>query len=178
MSEFIQGEDVRIHESSLMTRPNICKFGNHIAIDYGFYCTTRLTVGDYVHVSSHVAIIGGAMTSATLKDFSFVSSGTKIICSSDNMLGDGLVGPFIPEPYQDSRTSAPVVFEKFSGTGVNAVVLPGVVLAEGSILGANSLLKKSTEPWTIYVGNPAKPVKIRNKATIYRYAEELGYSHD
>jgi acetyltransferase-like isoleucine patch superfamily enzyme len=51
--------------------------------------------------------------------------------------------------------------------------MPGVTLAEGSILGANSLLTKDTEPWTIYVGIPAKPVKIRNKEKIIKYAKIL-----
>ena len=53
--------------------------------------------------------------------------------------------------------------------------MPNVTLAEGSILGANSLLTKDTEPWTIYVGSPAKPVKIRDKDKILQYAKELGY---
>ena len=51
--------------------------------------------------------------------------------------------------------------------------MPGVTLAEGSILGANSLLTKDTEPWTIYVGSPAKPVKIRDRGKIIEYASKL-----
>ena len=177
MNNYDQGIDVRIHNNAEFTRPHLCKFGNHVAIDYGFYCTTQLIVGDYVHVSSHVSVIGGMDASLTLHDFSHVSTGAKIVCSSDKMLGDGLVGPFIPEPYQDTRKTAPVVFERFAGTGANAVILPGVTLAEGSIVGANSLVISSTEPWTIYAGTPAKPIKQRNKENIYRYAEELGYQH-
>ena len=53
--------------------------------------------------------------------------------------------------------------------------MPGVTLAEGSILGANSLLTKNTEPWTIYVGSPAKPIKKRKKDIIIKNAKELGY---
>jgi galactoside O-acetyltransferase len=48
-------------------------------------------------------------------------------------------------------------------------------LAEGSVIGANSLVTKSTEPWTIYVGSPAKPVKARPKEKMIEYARRLGY---
>jgi galactoside O-acetyltransferase len=42
-------------------------------------------------------------------------------------------------------------------------------------LGANSLATKDLEPWTIYVGSPAKPVKMRDKDIVLKYAKELGY---
>jgi galactoside O-acetyltransferase len=51
--------------------------------------------------------------------------------------------------------------------------MQGVTLAEGSILGANSLLTKNTEPWTIYVGSPAKPIKIRDKESVIQLGEKL-----
>jgi galactoside O-acetyltransferase len=51
--------------------------------------------------------------------------------------------------------------------------MPGVTLSEGSILGANSLLTKDTEPWTIYVGSPAKPVKVREREIIINNAKKL-----
>ena len=51
--------------------------------------------------------------------------------------------------------------------------MPNVTLAEGSILGANSLLTKNTEPWTIYVGSPAKPIKKRDSKIIYEYYKKL-----
>ena len=53
--------------------------------------------------------------------------------------------------------------------------MPGVTFGEGAILGANSLAVKDLEPWTIYVGSPAKPVKERNKDIILSHVKELGY---
>ena len=64
---------------------------------------------------------------------------------------------------------------KFSAIGVNSVVLPNVEMAEGSVLGANSLLLKDTEPWGIYVGSPAKIIGYRDKNLILEAAKELGY---
>ena len=51
--------------------------------------------------------------------------------------------------------------------------MPGVTLGQGSILGANSFLKGDAEPWTIYAGNPARPIKDRPMGPMIKYAQEL-----
>jgi len=71
--------------------------------------------------------------------------------------------------------SEPIIFEDFATLGVNCTVLPGVTLAEGTIVGANSLITSDTEPWTIYGGSPAKPLGKRDKNRAMQAAKELGY---
>jgi galactoside O-acetyltransferase len=168
------GEDVIISDLALIKRPHLCKIGSHNAIDNGVTISTKLIMGDYIHIAPFVVIIGGEKSELILENFSFIASGTKIVCGSDDYTGNGLVGPTIPDEYRDVKYTT-VKFEKFGGCGVNCTIMPGVTLSEGSILGANSLLTKDTEPWTIYVGSPAKPVKIRKKETILENAKKLGY---
>ena len=45
--------------------------------------------------------------------------------------------------------------------GQNAVVLPGVHIGDGAIIGANSVVGSDVDPYTIVVGNPAKPLRKR-----------------
>jgi len=174
----ITGVDVRIHANAEIIRSDVCMIGNHVAIDSGFYCTTELIVGDYVHISPHVAVIGGGATALRIGDFCYVSVGTKMICGSELFHGDGLIGPLIPDEYKDQQLLEPIVLERFSGTLANSVVLPGVTMAQGSVLGANSLLKHNTEPWTVYVGSPARPIRSRSPHKAYEYAKKLGYEYD
>jgi galactoside O-acetyltransferase len=169
------GKDVFISKDALIKKPHLCDIGSHNAIDNGVTISTELVMGDYIHIAPFVVIIGGEKSKLILEDFSFVASGTKIVCGSEDYTGAGLVGPTIPAQYRKISYTT-VKFEKFSGCGVNCSIMPNVTLAEGSILGANSLLTKSTEPWTIYVGSPAKPVKIRNKEIIIEYAKQMGYT--
>lgn len=171
----IHGQDVIIDPHTRFTRSDQVTLGNHVAIDWGFYCTTALTIGDYVHISPHVAVIGGGHGSLTIGHFCFVSVGAKIVCASEQFWGEGLIGPVIPEAYKDVILNEPVVMENFSGVCANSVVMPGVRMAQGSILGANSLLKHNTEPWTIYAGSPARPIKTRRSDKMKQYAKELGY---
>jgi galactoside O-acetyltransferase len=51
--------------------------------------------------------------------------------------------------------------------------MPGITIREGSVIGAGSLVTKDTEPWMIYVGSPAKAVKLRDKELILRGGKEL-----
>ncbi|MDD3466560.1 MAG: CatB-related O-acetyltransferase, partial [Campylobacterales bacterium] len=43
----------------------------------------------------------------------------------------------------------------------NAMIMPGVKIGDGAIIGANSVVTKDIEPYTIVAGNPAKQVKKR-----------------
>lgn len=43
--------------------------------------------------------------------------------------------------------------------GTKTVILPGVSIGEGCIIGAGSIVTKSIPPFTMAVGNPARPIK-------------------
>lgn len=166
------GIDVFIHDSAIIKHPSETSIGSHVAIDNGVTVSTKLEVGDYVHIAPFVCMIGGKDSKIIFEDFSGAAAGTKLVAGGEDYTGSGLVGPTIPAKYRDIKYST-IKFEKYSICGVNCSVLPGVTLAEGSVLGANSLLTHDTEPWTIYVGSPARPIKIRNKETILKYVDEL-----
>jgi acetyltransferase-like isoleucine patch superfamily enzyme len=168
------GHDVFIHDSAMIKHPHLCNIGSHVAIDNGVTISTMIDVGDYVHIAPYVVMIGGKTTKVVFEDFSFCAAGTKIVTGSEDYTGKGLVGPTIPAEMR-SFIFGDVTFKKFSGCGVNCSIMPGVTFGEGSILGANSLAVKDLEPWTIYVGSPAKPIKTRDKEKILEYAKKLGY---
>ena len=43
--------------------------------------------------------------------------------------------------------------------GANVTILPGVTLGRCSVIGAGSIVLKNTEPYGVYVGNPARKIK-------------------
>ena len=45
--------------------------------------------------------------------------------------------------------------------GQNATILPGVHVGDGAIIGANSVVGRDVEPYTVVVGNPARPIRKR-----------------
>lgn len=54
---------------------------------------------------------------------------------------------------------ARVVIEDETWIGANVTILPGVTIGRCSIIGANSLIVKDVEPYSIYAGNPAEKIK-------------------
>jgi acetyltransferase-like isoleucine patch superfamily enzyme len=168
------GDDFYIDEDVIIKRKDQASFGSHVAIDKGFYCTTQISVGDYVHISAYCTVIGGKDGVFIMEDFTGLSAGCRVVCCGDDYISGHLMNPTVPIKYRKVKNDK-VVMEKFSCLGSNCVVLPGVTISEGSVIGANSLVTKTTEPWTVYVGSPARPIKKRPKELSYKFAKELGY---
>ena len=171
----IKGNDVYISNSCEIKRPNLCKVGNYIAIDTGFYCTTALEIGDYVHISPYVTCIGGEKGKFIVKGFNNIMAGARIICGSDRFDSSGLFGALIPEELKGTQIIKPVIMEEFSNIGTNAVVLPGTTLRRGVLLTIGSVLQGDTEEWGVYKGNPAVLVKKIDSSKIIGNARRLGY---
>lgn len=169
------GIDIFISPNVEIKRPHLVNIGNHIAIDSGFYCTTQLEIADYVHIGPQVTVIGGAAGMLKIGNFTSISAGCRLICGSDSFAGDGLVSTVVPKNLNGEVIIKPIVIENFASITTNVVVAPGVTIAEGSVIGANSFVNKDTEPWTIYVGNPARPIKTRSKEIMIEHAKTLGY---
>jgi acetyltransferase-like isoleucine patch superfamily enzyme len=167
------GKDLYVDPTSRIKHPESVEFGDHVAIDMGVYASTSMEIGDYVHIAPYTCIIGGKDSKLVMGNFAGISSGCKILCGSDDFT-KGLMNPQVPIEYRSPKITT-VTFEDYSCVGVNCVVMPGITLAEGSVVGSNSVLTKDTEPWTIYVGSPAKPVGKRDKEIILKNAKELGY---
>jgi len=174
MKEFKKiGIDVRVDDMARITRPDLIELGNHISIDMCTYISVSAKIGNWIHIAPQVSIIGGADSLLIMEDFSAIATGSRIVCASDDFK-KGFTCPFIPIEYRNV-INEPIILRRFAVVGVNCVVLPGVEMAEGSVLGANSLLLNDTEPWTIYVGSPAKPIGIRDKKLLLKGAKELSY---
>ncbi len=169
------GENVFIDKNVNITRPILVELGNHIAIDYGFHCTTKIVVGDYTHIGPHVSCIGGACGELITKGFNNIMGGARIVCGSDRFDDSGLFGALIPDELKGRQIIKPIIMEEFSNIGTNAVVMPGSILRKGVLLTAGSLLMGDTEEWGIYKGNPAVLVKIIDGSKIIENAKKLGY---
>ena len=170
------GNDVIIDDWVRFKRPELIIIGNHVAIDWGFYCTTAMETGNYVHISPFVSCIGGKDGKFILKGFNNVMAGTRIVCGSDRFNDSGLFGALIPEELKGKQIVGTVTMEEFSNIGTNAIALPNSILRKGVLLTAGSLLMGDTEEWGVYKGNPAVLIKKINGAKIIENAKKLGYN--
>lgn len=55
--------------------------------------------------------------------------------------------------------SKPIVISSKVWIGFDVTILKGVIIGEGAVVGAKSVVTKDVEAWTVVAGNPAKIVK-------------------
>ncbi|MBC7508477.1 MAG: acyltransferase [Ferruginibacter sp.] len=167
------GVNVEIGQNVFFRYPHLVEIDDNVIIDEFCYFTTALKIGSYVHISPHCSVIGGSKSIFTMEDFTGLSAGCKIVCSSDNYLGDGLTNPTIPAQFHATVNYSFVFMKKHSLLGTGCIVHPGVTLHEGAVGGSGSLISKDLKEWSINVGTPARYLKERPRETILTFEQEL-----
>ncbi|OQA23344.1 MAG: dTDP-4-amino-4,6-dideoxy-D-glucose acyltransferase [Chloroflexi bacterium ADurb.Bin360] len=159
------GADVVIWPMAKIVMPEVISIGNSVIVDDFVFLVggAKTIIGDFIHIASFTSITGGG--EFIMEDFAGLSGGVHIYTGNEDYSGGCLTNPAVPAPYRVPTRSF-VRIEKHAIIGANSVVLPGVVIGEGAVVGANSLITKSCDPWTINVGSPAKPIKVRPKERI------------
>jgi len=104
-------------------------------------------------------VICYCVDTVTIAEFATVSQRAHL-CTGSHDVQDSAF-PLLTKPIEIAA-NAWVAAEAFVG--------PGVVVGEGAVLGARGVTAKSLRPWTIYVGNPAKPVGRRREEAAASYA--------
>lgn len=127
--------------------------------DYSFIDAGKsLTIGKHCMITWHAVIEGGGTTK--LGDRCFLGPSSKLLTSTYEF--DGLyAAEFITPECRDFRRGD-ITLEDDVYIGANCIVMPGVHIAEGIVVGANSVVTHDlTEPWSIYVGSPCRKVRDR-----------------
>jgi galactoside O-acetyltransferase len=166
------GKDVLIWPLAKIVNPECVTIGDSVIIDdYVFIMGGKETlIGSFVHIASFTSVTGGGKF--VMGDFSGLSGGVRVYTGNEDYSGACLTNPAVPYPYRIPIRSF-VHIGRHALVGANAVILPGVTLGEGAVVGANSLVTKDCDPWTVYIGTPAKAIKSRPKEKILELEARL-----
>ncbi len=135
--------------------------GSHVRIDDFAILSGKNVIGDYVHIAAYSALYGGT-EGIFIDNFSNISSRVSIYSKNDDYSGMTMTNPMVAERYKNVE-SAPVKIGRHVIIGSTSVVLPGVLLAEGSAFGSFSFINHDSEAWSINAGIPFKKIKERNQ---------------
>ena len=108
----------------------------------------KLRIGDHVWIGQRAWLDN--IDQLTIGDNVVISQGAMIIQGSHDY-----------KRVDYPTLHKPVVLEEGSWVGAGAMVMLGVTLRSHAVLGAGSVATKDLEPYTIYRGNPALPVRER-----------------
>lgn len=152
------------------------EIGDNVIIDDFCYFSASVKIGSNVHIGPFCSVTGGASSEFIMEDFSGLSSGCRVICSSDDFIND-LTNPTVPSAYRPHCTPGKVVLERHAVLGINTLVMPNVTIHEGAASGAGALIRQDLEAWSINYGSPSQQHGFRNKEAILQlekaYLEEL-----
>lgn len=129
-------------------------------------CNTS-KVWDMVHIDSPGKLSIGSHSS--------INRGSVINCGGGVTIGNNvLIGPNVTiysqnHSYIDKKVlikeqgydKSPVLIEDDSWVAASCIILPGVKIAQGTVIAAGSVVTKSTEPYSVYAGVPAKKISER-----------------
>ena len=156
------GDNVMISEKACIYRPNLMEIGSNVRIDDFCIISGKAKFGNYIHISVNCYIFGGS-AGVEMDDLSTLAHGVQVLTSSDDYSGESLTNAMVPNKYKLKKQNKHVFIGKHCIVGAGSVILPGASIAEGAAVGAVSLVKTPTEPWSIYAGVPAKKIKDRSK---------------
>jgi acetyltransferase-like isoleucine patch superfamily enzyme len=155
------GRNVKISDKASIYNADQIEIGDHSRIDDFCVISGKVTIGRNVHIAVFCNVAGGEK-GITFEDFSGLAYGCQLFTQSDDYSGNTLTNPTVPDQYKNETKKA-IVIGKHSIIGTNSLVFPGVVMGAGTSVGAQSLVTKSTDEWSIYAGRPAKRIKARGK---------------
>jgi len=158
------GDNVKIARSSQLLNIGQIEIGNNVRIDN--FCTIAPSSKAIFHIGNNIHICAynfyNGQQDIIIEDFCSIGNFCQIFTTMDDFSGKSMTGAIVPRKLINSFSDK-VVIKKHTIIAPNCIVLPGVILEQGTAIGAFSLVKKSTKPFSIYAGVPAKFLKSRSK---------------
>lgn len=149
MAKIIRPQNVELDDN--------CRIFDFTFIDGG----KSIKIGKYSTITWYVLIEGGGFSA--IGDRVFIGPGTKILNSTYKLNGYYTV-EHLPEGCQEIEYGD-IAIKDDAYIGANCTIMPGVTIGEGAVIGANSLVNKNIEPWSINVGTPCRKIGAREKPT-------------
>jgi acetyltransferase-like isoleucine patch superfamily enzyme len=165
-----------ISPSSRIRHQEHFAIGEYSIVDDYCYFSTRVRIGRCSHIASGCSIAGGEHMQFAIGDFSSLSSGVRVWCTSDDFVNDlvTIIPPGV-EQIKDHLIQGDVILGHYTAVGSNSVVMPRNQIPEGTVIGALSLVPVAFEfrPWSVYAGIPIRYLRPRNKESVTDQARRL-----
>ncbi len=165
------GQNVRISDRAAIHGASDMRIGDNSRIDDFCVVSGRIDIGRNVHLAPFCLVAGGT-PGIVLEDFVGLAYRVSVFAQSDDYSGETLTNPTVPARFK-RELRAMVRLGRHCIVGASSIICPGVDLAEGTSVGAASLVLKSSAPWTILAGIPARVLKDRSRDLLALEADYL-----
>ncbi|WP_296126579.1 acyltransferase [Pseudomonas sp. Ga0074129] len=155
------GLNVHISDKASIYNADQIEIGDNSRIDDFCVVSGKVRIGKFNHITP-MCLIAGGEPGVYFEDFCTLAYGAKVFSQSDDYSGETMTNSLVGKKYKKERFES-IYIGKHVIVGAGSIVFPGVNLAVGCSVGAMSLVIRSTDPWGIYVGSPARRVNERKK---------------
>lgn len=154
------GKNVVFEPGVLVFHPENIEIGDNVYVGHytilkGYYIN-KIQIGSNVFISQMCFLHGAG--GLTIKDNVGIGPGAMTLGSPHDLSKDDL-GPINQLPLKFE----PIVIEEGCDIGMGAIILGGVTVRRGTQVGAGAVVTKSTKPFSIVAGVPARFLKKRKK---------------
>jgi len=156
--------------------PEFFVVGDYSIVDDYCYFSTKVRIGKCSHIASLCSIAGGLERQFTLGNYSSLSSGVRVWCTSDDFVND--IVTIIPDfagSLKNHLVSGDVTIGDYTAVGANSVVMPQNHVPVGTVIGALSFVPAgfTFKPWSVYAGSPIRFIRERNREQVLAQVERL-----
>ena len=172
------GENVLISDKASIYGADNISIGNNVRIDDFCVLSGNITIKSNVHIAVGSMLFAGK-AGITFEDYSGLSSRCAVYAITDDYSGIAMTNPTVPDKYKHV-IEKPITIGKHCVIGTGSTILPGANIAEGTSVGAMSLVMSPTKPWMVYFGIPARPIAEREKKLLeleQEYLKELNLNN-
>ncbi len=155
------GKNIKISDKASIYNFEQISIDDNSRIDDFCVISGKIKIGKNVFFSPFCLVAGGEK-GIIFEDFTGLAYKSQVFTQSDDYSGKTMSNSTVPKKYKNEYKKE-VIIGKHSIIGAGSIIMPGVILGEGTSVGALSLVRKSTEAWSIYLGNPAKKIMNRKK---------------
>lgn len=155
------GKNVKISDKAAIYGVGQMRIGDNCRIDDFCVVSGNVTMCRNVYIGPFCLIAGGT-PGLIFEAFTTLAYRVQVFTQSDDYSGETMTNSTVPKEYK-KELFASVRLGRHCIVGAGATIMPGADLAEGTSVGAAALILKPTEPWSIYVGNPARKLRDRKR---------------
>ena len=135
------GKNIKLWHPELSIILDDCEVGEDCVIHAPVWIGNKVKIGNRVKIQA----------------FAFIPEGLTI--ADDCFIGPGVVMTNDRHPPSQGKGWAETLIKKRAVIGANATILPGIIIGEGAIIGAGSVVINNVPDGETWAGVPAKKIK-------------------
>ena len=165
------------HGSGDFRRSDFENLGDNVIFERGvlvFY-PENIVIDENVYIGHNTILKGYYKNKMVIGDHTWIGQNCFLHSAGGLTIGRAVgIGPMVKiltSVHTEAELSKPVLFndlefkeiviEDGCDIGIGAIILPGVKIAEGSIIGAGAVVTKDIPPYSVVAGVPAEVIRKR-----------------